>query len=276
MAILSTLVSRLPIELRAHYDFTDFWVPQCNILLDEISQVVDMPDNQKEAGVEVSNNFVITPPPDYRRALDVYAYGNQDRRYPFSERDGKIVLRDSYSKDSAQTSKTLHTWTTEKVLVNDGAAALNAYAGKLLVLTNGDGLSGGVGYTHVVSRSTLPGSGVLEAFFEYPLASAYATCTAGYFATLFLMLSYVRKYTALTLSGSEVNLADRFEKALVAGLRWKAMEDIDEGSVGEVTYWGDQWQKELAMLAGKDTDNSTDPTPRESELNELRKNVVRK
>jgi hypothetical protein len=269
MATLSTLISYLPIEARSRYDFASFWIPKCNDLLDEISQVCDLPDNQKECGVEVSRNFIITPPPDYRRALSVCAYGNQDRVYPFSEKDGKIVLRDSYSKDSSQTSIVLHDWTTEKVLANIATAEDDAYAGKLLVVTNGDGDN----YTHVIAESTVPGAGVLELFFDYPLAAAYSTSTAGYIATLFLMLSYVKRYTVLSASGDEISLSDRFESALQAGLMLKVAEDINDGNSSDIQYWMARWKDELLRLSGKDSEKSDDPTPAEAWLKQMRKNA---
>jgi hypothetical protein len=62
-----------------------------------------------------------------------------------------------------------------------------------------------------------------------------------------LILRYGATYESLIDDTTEVPLADIYEKAMIAGLRWKAEEDMNDDSAN-TTYWFNRWKYEMSLL----------------------------
>lgn len=252
MAKLSDLVKRLPKELQYFFDYTSFWIPKTNSILDMISQVLKNKNSIKEAGVEVENLFWVNLPADCRQPVKVYEPRKPEREYEFSESEDQIRLLDSFEQDPhIVVSCTVLGQSSIQII--DSVSGVNAYANKLFVGTSG----ADTGKTAIISRSDATGGGNVVIHFLHPFISTPAI-TAGYIVSGYVVLEYVREYPRVASPTDEVPLNDMYEDLIVKGLEWQAESDIDKGSQ-ETQYSFQMWQFHLGLAQGENPKLPTEP-----------------
>lgn len=231
MALLRDIVSKLNIIWRSRYDFTSFWIPRCNDVVTLISQVVPLPKNTAEIGVETRSKRYIDIPEKCRRPLEVYTFSESD--YPFDIVDNSIKLRDDFEKyDHSGTSVNLTWVSTTQVTVNTAVVA--DFSNTLLVDS--------AGKTFVIERASGLDLTLLHA------ATTTPETTTGYIVPQdsYLLLKCIANYDKVTSESSEVPLSDKFEKAISTGLMMEIMKDI--GDLSQVGNWLTLMKWELGLL----------------------------
>ena len=244
MAALNTFVQNyVPLYLRQTRDFTGGrgWVHLANQLLRRIEREGLFPEATKEIGVEVSADYWITPPSDFRKVVEI-SYppindnSERDKTYSFDYVNGKIKLDVPFDKDEDPDTFTLSEGGTTTVKINDAAATEDEYKDRILVLTNG-AFSGD---SILIASNTASTGG--RCALTFALArSTIASSTAGYTTDQYLLLKYQSSFTALTAHTDEVPLETRYEDLMANGLCYLACKPGSE----DFNYYKAMFEDEL-------------------------------
>lgn len=268
MTVLKAFVeSNIPMDLRTARSFTGNrgWVSLANQLLRrlEMEGLVRL-TQRKEIGVEVLEDYWITPPSDFRTAIGIYYPPLSDhvqsgRRYPYTIINGKIKLTEPFSKKDTVEEVTLESGTDSQVLVDDDSIEEDQYNRNLLVLTDGtyedDGIIIGKhdASDAVTGKATLP--------FVHKRATSIADSTTGYLTDMYLMLQYMATFTGLTAETDEIPVDPRFDTCLISGLCYLATHI---GSDDRAKF-RDEFEYDLDVLGREEFTPSPDqarPLPR--------------
>lgn len=246
MAALNTFVQNyLPLYLRQTRDFTGGrgWVHLANQVLRRIEREGMFPEIVKEIGVEVSSDYYITPPSDFRKVIEISyppidTNDERDKTYSFDYVNQKIKLEVPFDKDAAPDAFTLSAGGASSVVINDTDATEDEHKDKLLVLTNGTYS----GDTVLIQSNTASGSGTCTLTFALTRTSITGT-TAGYLTSQYLMLKYQATYTPFAAHTDEIPLETRYEDLLANGLASLACKPGSE----DFNYYKALFEDEIAQ-----------------------------
>lgn len=214
MALLSTIVSRMPAMYQARY--SSHWIDWMNELLEELSEFGIMRDVDKEQGRLVVNKYWIKLPTGTKQVKRVFYPGYEDRNYRWKIVEGKIKLLDDSvdAETSPETITTFSNFATTTVDVDISDASEDQFKNYLLVLTSGTG----AGNTYVIASNTESSGGTCTLTFMHELSVALdGTIAAGGYLTgpsYYLMVEYTSGYTAVSALSDEVPIDDYYERRI--------------------------------------------------------------
>ena len=268
MTALNVFVERnIPNDLRTGRDFTGSrgWVHLMNRLLRRLeSEGLVKLTQKREVGVEVFDDYWITPPKDFRRAVGIYYpplfnHNESERRYNYTVINGRIKLNEPFLRKTSVEDVDLEDGTDSEVKVDDDAIVANQFKRNLLVLADGTYKDDGIiigkhdASNEDTGKATLP--------FLHKRATSIADSTAGYLTDVYLMLQYTATFTGLTLHTDDIPVDPRFDTCLIAGLSYLATHISSE----DRPKYRDEFEFELDVLGREEFTPSPDqarPLPR--------------
>lgn len=237
--VAAFIADAIPRSLRHSRDFTGDrgWCDLVNQCLRRIERLglFDL-SQRKETGVEVSDNYWITIPSDFRRLLSIYYpphidYTEKEVKYHNEFVNGKLKLYAPFDKEGSPTSFTLSSGSTTAITINDTDAAADEWENYLLVPTNGTYRTG-----IIIGEHSAADGGVTVLNFLHAQAAAIDS-TAGYLTDQYLMLQYMAKFTDVSASSSEIPIDDRYEDLIKYWLCELAL--VGTGDVKQIKLYHD-------------------------------------
>ena len=261
MTALNVFVEQnIPNDLRHGRSFTGprGWVHLMNQLLRRIeSEGLVRLTQKRECGVEVFEDYWITPPRDFRRAISVYYpplhdHAKSDRIYNYEVVNGKIKLREPFLRKTTVFEVDLLESDDERVVVANGSVTADQFNKNILVLQDGEY----AGDTILIGRHGASDPVTGEAFvpFLHKRNTGYLGSSVGYFTDVYLVLRYMATFTGLTAHDDEIPVDPRFDTCLIAGLCYLAKQI---GSADRREY-REEFEYELDVLGGEEFTPSPD------------------
>lgn len=230
-ALNDYVVDHVPGNVRGTRSFTGDrgWIAIANSLLRKLEQKgLFFMGRKKEVGVEVDDDYWITPPTNYRKPFRIYYppkihYSEKDIGYSHELVNGRIKLYVPFDKDDDPDTFTLSSGSTTVISINDADATADLWKDHLLILTNGTYS----GDTIIIGSNAVVGGGVSVCTFLHTQDNIINS-TAGYLTDTFLMLKYLAKFTDISAYDGEIPINDAYEEILEPWLCYKALPPGDK------------------------------------------------
>jgi hypothetical protein len=243
--ILTTFVANyVPLDIRQSRDFTGprGWCHLMNLLLARLEKEgVARLDRIVEVPLytfEQNDEWFAKLPLDFRKAEEVYVFGDRADKRDFEILQGKIRLLEDYDELTLQTPATAPLYWTN---LGTGTTQATCYRGADESATWGDGeaailmtTGSNINETRLITTATYTaGPGPAADNFinwdsNHPLTVALAATEQFKRLRDFLMLRYFARYKLLTAHTDEIPVDDKYEDVLANGLTYMALTPTDK------------------------------------------------
>jgi len=231
MLLNAFIAAYIPFDLRGVRDFESGrgWADLVNLLLRKLEREgLFVLGRKKEIGVEVSNDYWITPPSDFRKILEIYyppalEYTEKEVKYRPEIIQGKIKIYRPFDNNEDPDTFTLSEGSTTSIKIDDADATEDQWQKYLLVLTDGTYS----GDTIIIITNDAADGGTAVCNFLHTQDNTIDS-TAGYLTDQYLMLKYMATYTDMTAYNGEIPIDDKYESILEYWLCMKSVAVHDK------------------------------------------------
>lgn len=245
MTLQELIAKGIPMAYRMRYDFTNNWIPWANKVQKLIVQSVKLDDNVKEYGVEVIAGKFINFPARCRKPIKVWHCLDDNDRYEFEVVNNRIKLLDSFSNTRLDTGTMVLDLSSasEGTMYTYSTIEEDPYAGALIISDSG---------THIIqSEQRIYGSSTIRRIILQEPVEGYSEEAYSVYCRLlppggYLMLKCTVDYPDITLPSDEVPIADKYENALITGIRIEIQREMED--LSQINLWTMLMQYDMGLL----------------------------